>query len=56
MPARSVSCKWMLTVVLCRIVGFDELPGGDSFTTSALELGMQECGASLEVAPPVCGG
>ncbi|KWU46714.1 thioredoxin-like protein, partial [Rhodotorula sp. JG-1b] len=27
-----------------KIVGFDELPGGDNFATSTLEQGMQECG------------
>ena len=29
-----------------RIVGFDELPGGDNFATSTLEQGMEECGES----------
>ncbi|GAA5992050.1 hypothetical protein JCM10908_000719 [Rhodotorula pacifica] len=27
-----------------KIVGFDELPGGDNFSTSVLEEGMRECG------------
>ncbi|GAA5968706.1 hypothetical protein JCM8115_003689 [Rhodotorula mucilaginosa] len=27
-----------------KIVGFDELPGGDNFATSTLEQGMEECG------------
>lgn len=30
-----------------RIVGFEELEGGDNFTTASLELTMLQCGKSL---------
>lgn len=39
--------RLLTRVCVCRIVGFDELPGGDNFATATLEQGMQECGRSL---------
>lgn len=39
-----------LTALPDRLVGFDELDGGDNFNTAQLEVGMVQCGASF--SPP----
>ncbi|KPV78307.1 uncharacterized protein RHOBADRAFT_10581, partial [Rhodotorula graminis WP1] len=33
-------------VTKMKLVGFDELPGGDTFQTASLEIGMVQCGTS----------
>lgn len=41
---RSVVPDDQLCAVLSRLVGFDELEGGDDFNTKTLEIGMVHCG------------
>lgn len=43
----SLVFPWLNMNTSPRIVGFEELPGGDGFTTATLELTMSQCGESV---------
>lgn len=47
-PASAMKCRSDHSQPLNRIVGFEELPGGDEFSTASLELGLIQSGGSRQ--------